>query len=206
MIIKNGQIADPATEKMFSADLRIRDGLICEIGTALSPSDGEEVTDAKGMVIAPGLIDTHVHFRDPGFTYKENLHTGSLAAARGGFTSVVCMANTSPVVDNLSVLNDILSRAAAEKIHIYQAAAVSRSLKGEEHDRHGSACTGQGHGDLQTMAYRFATLPFYIRQWRKLTAWMSLSVSMKKIPPSLKITESITGRFLTSWASTVLLP
>ncbi len=132
MIIKNGQIADPATEKMFSADLRIRDGLICEIGTALSPSDGEEVTDAKGMVIAPGLIDTHVHFRDPGFTYKEDLHTGSLAAARGGFTSVVCMANTSPVTDNLSVLNDILSRAAAEKIHIYQAAAVSRSLKGEE--------------------------------------------------------------------------
>ena len=205
MIIKNGQIADPATEKMFSADLRIRDGLICEIGTALSPSDGEEVTDAKGMVIAPGLIDTHVHFRDPGFTYKEDLHTGSLAAARGGFTSVVCMANTSPVTDNLSVLNDILSRAAAEKIHIYQAAAVSRSLKGEEQTDM-EALARAGARDLQTTAYRFATLPFYIRQWRKLTAWMSLSVSMKKIPPSLKITESITGRFLTSWASTVLLP
>ena len=85
------------------------------------------------LVIAPGLIDTHVHFRDPGFTYKEDLHTGSLAAAKGGFTSVVCMANTSPTVDSASVLNDILARAETERIHIYQAASVSRSLKGEEH-------------------------------------------------------------------------
>ena len=82
--------------------------------------------------MAPWLIDTHVHFRDPGFTHKETLHTGALAAARGGFTSVICMANTSPVVDSLPVLKDILTRAEEEKIHIYQAASVSRSLKGEE--------------------------------------------------------------------------
>ena len=132
MIIKNGLIADPASQKMFSSDLRIRDGLICEIRAGLTPSENEEVLDAEGLVIAPGLVDTHVHFRDPGFTYKEDLHTGSLAAAKGGFTSVVCMANTSPVTDSVPVLNDILSRAETEKIHIYQAAAVSRSLKGEE--------------------------------------------------------------------------
>ena len=60
----------------------------------------EQVTDAAGLTVAPGLIDTHIHFRDPGFTYKENIHTGSQAAAAGGFTSVICMANTSPVVDN----------------------------------------------------------------------------------------------------------
>ena len=133
MIIKNGLIADPASQTMLSADLRIRDGLICEISAGLAPSEGEEVLDAEGLVIAPGLIDTHVHFRDPGFTYKEDLHTGSLAAAKGGFTSVVCMANTSPTVDSVSVLNDILARAETERIHIYQAASVSRSLKGEEH-------------------------------------------------------------------------
>ena len=133
MIIKNGLIADPASQTMLSADLRIRDGLICEISAGLAPSEGEEILDAEGLVIAPGLIDTHVHFRDPGFTYKEDLHTGSLAAAKGGFTSVVCMANTSPTVDSVSVLNDILARAETERIHIYQAASVSRSLKGEEH-------------------------------------------------------------------------
>ena len=132
MIIKNGQIADPASQKLYFSDLRIENGLIQDIGPDLEPLPGEEIVPAEGLVIAPGLVDTHVHFRDPGFTYKEDLHTGSLAAAKGGFTSVVCMANTSPVVDNTAVLNDILTRAQAENIHIYQAASVSRSLKGEE--------------------------------------------------------------------------
>lgn len=132
MIIKNGQIADPASQKLYFSDLRIENGLIQDIGPDLEPLPGEEIVPADGLVIAPGLVDTHVHFRDPGFTYKEDLHTGSLAAAKGGFTSVVCMANTSPVVDNTAVLNDILTRAQTEDIHIYQAASVSRSLKGEE--------------------------------------------------------------------------
>lgn len=132
MIIKNGLIADPAENKIFASDIQVKDGLIHRIGPDLAPDSDEEIYDAAGSVIAPGLVDTHVHFRDPGFTYKEDLHTGALAAARGGFTSVVCMANTSPVVDNISVLEDILSRAKNEKIHIYQAASVSHSLKGEE--------------------------------------------------------------------------
>ena len=88
--------------------------------------------DATGLVVAPGLIDTHVHFRDPGFTYKEDLHTGSLAAAAGGFTSVICMANTSPVIDSVPVLKELMEREALEDIHIFQAAAVSCGLKGEE--------------------------------------------------------------------------
>ena len=103
-----------------------------DIKENIVPSDSEEVIDAGGLTIAPGLIDTHVHFRDPGFTYKETLHTGALAAAKGGFTSVICMANTSPVVDNTEVLEDILNRSKAEAVRIYQAASVSRSLKGEE--------------------------------------------------------------------------
>ena len=132
MIIKNGFITDPATQRTGLYDIRIEDGLIKEIAPDLAPEPSEETLDACGPTVAPGLIDTHVHFRDPGFTHKETLHTGALAAAKGGFTSVICMANTSPTVDSVPVLDDILTRAKAEKIRIYQAGAVSRSLKGEE--------------------------------------------------------------------------
>lgn len=132
MLIKNGLIINPASAESYKADLLIEDGFIADIRVNLTPSDNEEVIDAGGLTIAPGLIDTHVHFRDPGFTYKETLHTGALAAAKGGFTSVICMANTSPVVDNTEVLDDILNRSKSEAVRIYQAASVSRSLKGEE--------------------------------------------------------------------------
>ena len=132
MLIKNGLIINPAAEESYKVDLLIKDGIIMDIKENIVPSDSEEVIDAGGLTIAPGLIDTHVHFRDPGFTYKETLHTGALAAAKGGFTSVICMANTSPVVDNTEVLEDILNRSKAEAVRICQAASVSRSLKGEE--------------------------------------------------------------------------
>ena len=130
MIIKNGQLINPRTKEIKKADIRICNGKIAEIGQ-IAPVGNEETLDIQGMTIAPGLIDTHVHFRDPGFTYKEDLHTGSLAAARGGFTSVICMANTSPVVDSVPVLEDILNRSQKEEIRIYQTAAVSCGLKGE---------------------------------------------------------------------------
>lgn len=132
MLIKNGLIINPAAEESYKADLLIKDGIIMDIKENIVPSDSEEVIEAGGLTIAPGLIDTHVHFRDPGFTYKETLHTGALAAAKGGFTSVICMANTSPVVDNTEVLEDILNRSKTEAVRICQAASVSRSLKGEE--------------------------------------------------------------------------
>lgn len=132
MLIKNGYLIDPASQTAQKADLRIEDGFISRIAAEITPDASEEAIDASGLVAAPGLIDTHVHFRDPGFTYKENLHTGALASAKGGFTSVICMANTSPVVDNVQTLLDIGRRAKEEKIRIYQAASVSRSLKGEE--------------------------------------------------------------------------
>lgn len=132
MIINNGFIMDPAACRSYTSDIRIRDGIIEQISTHIEPEPSEQVIDAAGLTVAPGLVDTHVHFRDPGFTHKETIHTGALAAARGGFTSVICMANTSPTVDNVSVLTDILSRAGKEDIRIYQAACVSRSLKGQE--------------------------------------------------------------------------
>ena len=130
MILKNGFLINPRTNTSEPADIRISNGIIEEIGTNIS-KEQEEILDITGLTIAPGLIDTHVHFRDPGFTYKETLHTGSLAAAKGGFTSVICMANTSPAVDSVETLTDILTRAKEEDIHIYQAAAVSEGLKGQ---------------------------------------------------------------------------
>lgn len=131
MLIKNGLIMNPRTNESKVADIRVENGLIKEIG-ALSAVDNEEILDIQGLMIAPGLVDTHIHFRDPGFTYKEDLHTGALGAAKGGFTSVICMANTSPVIDSVPVLSDVLERAKAEKIRIYQAAAVTYGLKGKE--------------------------------------------------------------------------
>ena len=131
MLLTNAYLIDPKTDFAGPADIRIEDGLFRQIGK-LSPLPGEEVLDLGGLTAAPGLIDTHVHFRDPGFLYKETLHTGALAAAKGGFTTVVCMANTKPVVDSVPVLTDILTRAKEEKIRICQAAAITRGLMGEE--------------------------------------------------------------------------
>ena len=122
---------DPGTNASYKADLHIRDGVIAKIGPDLSAAPSEECLDAEGFVIAPGLIDTHTHFRDPGFPHKETLHTGALAAARGGFTSVICMANTSPAVDSVPVLQDILERAKQEDIRVFQAGTVSQGLKGQ---------------------------------------------------------------------------
>ena len=132
MILKKGHLVNPATGTDTVMDIRFDNGIIQEIGTDLTPSVSEKVLDISGLVVAPGLVDTHIHFRDPGFTYKEDLHTGSLAAAKGGFTSVICMANTKPVVDSVNTLKDILTRAKGEKIHIYQTASVSYGLNGEK--------------------------------------------------------------------------
>ena len=131
MLIKNGLIMNPRTNETLNADIRVADGIIKEIGT-LTAEANEEVLDINGLIIAPGLIDTHIHFRDPGFTYKEDIHTGALASAKGGFTSVICMANTKPIVDSVETLQDILERAKNEKIRIYQAVAVTPGFRGEE--------------------------------------------------------------------------
>mgnify|MGYP002242197199 FL=1 len=124
-------LIDPASDTERLVDLRITDGLIQTLADAgtLTPENGEDELDAAGLMISPGLVDTHIHFRDPGFTYKEDLHTGSLAAAAGGFTSVICMANTSPVIDSVPVLKELMEREALEDIHIFQAAAVSADSK-----------------------------------------------------------------------------
>lgn len=132
MIIKNGLLIDPVKEVQYVADLRISEGKISEIGENLLAAADEEIFDASGKCVAPGLIDGHVHFRDPGLTYKEDIHTGALSAAAGGFTTVICMANTKPVVDNAETLKYVLDKAKDEKINVLQAGAVSVGFQGKE--------------------------------------------------------------------------
>ena len=131
MIIKHGLVVDPASGLSEHMDILVKNGKIARIAPEIS-EDSEEILEAGGLVVGPGLIDTHVHFRDPGFTYKEDIHTGAKASAKGGFTTVICMANTSPTVDNTDTLKDNLARASKEDIRIFQAAAISRSLKGQD--------------------------------------------------------------------------
>ena len=132
MIIKNGLLIDPVKEMTYVADLKISDGKIAEIAEKIEAAEGEEVIDAAGKCVAPGLIDGHVHFRDPGLTYKEDIHTGALTSAAGGFTTVICMANTKPVVDNVDTLKYVLDKAKEEKINVLQAGAVSVGFQGKE--------------------------------------------------------------------------
>lgn len=131
MIIKGGRVLDPSTGFDQIIDLLIEDGKIKEMGEFDSVK-GKEVIDASGYVIAPGLVDIHVHFREPGFTYKEDIQTGSDAAAAGGFTTVVAMANTNPIIDNEDTLKFVLEQMKKSKINVYTVAAVSKGFKGEE--------------------------------------------------------------------------
>lgn len=134
LIIKNGRILDPASGMDRNGDVVIDGGRILSLGKKceIPLAQTDTVIDASGKIVAPGLIDTHVHFRDPGLTYKEDIFTGAAAAAAGGYTTVVCMANTKPVADNEETVSYIVEKAKKAKIHVFTTAAVSKGLKGKE--------------------------------------------------------------------------
>ena len=144
ILIKNGHVVDPVTETDAKKDiliagkriLSIEDSIAPEdtkkyIGEAI-PDDGLTVIDAEGLIVAPGLVDAHVHFRDPGFTYKEDIYTGAAAAARGGVTTVICMANTKPAVDNVDTLHYIQKKGEETGINVLQTATVTKGMQGKE--------------------------------------------------------------------------
>ena len=131
LLIQNARVMDPKTNTDKIADVLVENGKITEIGI-VPVTDEMEIIDANGLILAPGFIDVHVHFRDPGQTRKEDLVTGSKAAAAGGFTTVICMANTIPKVDNGDTLTDILERAKELPIHVLQASAVTKSFNGRD--------------------------------------------------------------------------
>ena len=132
LVIKNGHVMDPASGRDEVTDIWVEDKRIIGFGEHPEWEEDAEKLNADGCIAAPGLVDVHVHFRDPGFTYKEDLETGSRAAAAGGFTTVVCMANTKPIVDTPEVIQDILKRAENLPIHVKQVSAVSKGFEGKE--------------------------------------------------------------------------
>jgi dihydroorotase len=172
LLLAGGRVIDPANHSDLTADVLIRDGEIVAVGPAAAaqaPSNIERM-DVSGLVVCPGLIDLHVHLREPGQTAKETIATGTAAAARGGFTSVVCMPNTSPAIDNsgtVALIHDLaLDRG---HVNVFIAGAISKSIAGEELAPVGSlkdagvvAITDDGHciqnNELMRRALEYARM------------------------------------------------
>lgn len=132
LLIKNGRVIDPKNGMDEVCDLLLDGGIIQKTGVSLTDTEAT-VIDAAGRVVAPGLIDLHVHFREPGLEYKENIETGSKAAARGGVTTVVCMPNTSPVIDNAPLVEYVMNRGRKVGLtNVLTAGCISKGQKGEE--------------------------------------------------------------------------
>lgn len=132
LLIKGGRLVDPAAGIDRVMDILLDNGRVKDVAAAIKKTGSCPVLDAKGLVVAPGFIDMHVHLREPGQENKESIASGARAAVHGGFTSVACMANTEPVNDNRSVTEYIIARARqVALVNIFPVAAVSRGLQGE---------------------------------------------------------------------------
>lgn len=145
LLIKNINVVDVINEKISVSDILIEENRVVKISPDIDIQDPELAIDedtllidgcadgqGNGLYAAPGLVDVHVHFRDPGFTHKETVETGCMAAKAGGFTSVVCMANTKPVADGPETIKYVMEKGKACGVNVYQAGAITKGLKGEE--------------------------------------------------------------------------
>ena len=130
LLIKNGRVIDPANGLDGQRDVLVEKGEISRVARNIS-APSARVIDAKGKWVTPGLVDIHVHLREPGHEYKETIRSGAMSAAVGGFTSVACMANTTPVNDCAAVTRFILDKARAACVNVRPVGAVTRGLKGE---------------------------------------------------------------------------
>lgn len=131
-LLRGGRFVDPSQDLDATLDLLLQDGVVAELGEDLEVPDGAEVVDASGLVVCPGLIDIHVHLRQPGQEYKETVETGTRAAAAGGFTAVACMANTDPVNDSRLVTAHIVAEAERHGYaRVYPVGSVTRGMGGE---------------------------------------------------------------------------
>src|SRR2546429_4818220 len=135
LLLTGGRVIDPANRFDAVADLLIVEGKIADLGSDAkkqAPAESERL-DTKGLVVCPGLIDLHVHLREPGQGAKETIATGTAAAARGGFTSVVCMPNTSPPIENAGTVALIREKAAREGVvNVFVTGAITKDIAGEE--------------------------------------------------------------------------
>jgi dihydroorotase len=133
ILIENGRVINPNNSFNEMANVLVEDGKVVQISTEKINAADCKVIDASNRLVTPGLIDIHVHFRDPGFTHKETIATGTRSAAAGGFTAVVCMPNTKPTVDTKETLEYVLQTAEKEGIvHLYSSAAMTYGIKGDE--------------------------------------------------------------------------
>lgn len=133
LVIRNGRVIDPASGLDAVSDVYLAAGRVAAVGANLDTPSGAAVFDATGMIVAPGFIDMHVHLREPGFEHAESIETGARAAAAGGFTSVCCMPNTSPVNDSATVTSYIIERAKQKSVvNVYPIGAITKGSKGEE--------------------------------------------------------------------------
>ncbi len=142
VLIKNGHVIDPSQSLDMVSDIYVQGDRVKEISKRIdTPRKSDIVIDANGQIVAPGFIDIHVHLREPGYEHKETIKTGCLAAAAGGFTSVVCMPNTNPINDNASVTEYILLKARTEGIvNVFPIGAITKGEKGEELADIGEMC------------------------------------------------------------------
>ena len=131
LLIKNGRVMDPKSGLDQVCDVLVQDGKIVKIAPEIK-EEGAEVLDATGLVVAPGLVDIHVHFREPGQTHKEDMHTGALAAAAGGFTTVVMMANTSPTISDVETCKKFFSQLPRKKSMSRQLRLLPRTFNGQD--------------------------------------------------------------------------
>lgn len=137
ILIKHGIIVT-RDKTETNKDILIEDGKISQIGEGLNEA-ADKIIDAAGLAVLPGLVDAHCHLRDPGYEYKEDIRTGSMSAAKGGFTSIACMPNTNPVVDNESIVRTIMDKARREGVvNIYPIGAITKGLEGNELSEMGS--------------------------------------------------------------------
>src|SRR3989454_2539750 len=132
LVLRGGRVIDPSRDLDQTADVLIQDGKIAGLGASLGTPDGAEVRDVRGKVVAPGLVDVHVHLREPGNEDVETIATGARAAAAGGFTAVCAMPNTDPVTDNQAAVGFIVRQSVrAGLARVYPVGAVSVGQKGE---------------------------------------------------------------------------
>ncbi len=132
VLMRGGRVIDPAGGLDGAADVLIIDGQIVAVEDGITPRRDWRIIDAAEKIITPGLVDMHVHLRDPGQTHKEDILSGAGAAARGGFTAVACMPNTIPPIDHPTVVEYVKSRARAAACRVYPIAAITRGQTGGE--------------------------------------------------------------------------